>query len=1647
LIGVVDWGCDFAHPDFRHPDGTTRLLALWDQRPQTNRTAPVPYGYGVVHAREAINHALKTSDPYATLGYHPADSDTGQGSHGTHVLGIAAGNGRAGGPPGVAPEADLVFVHSSTLASEGPDRLGDSVTLLEAIDFIKGAAEDRPWVINLSMGRHGEPHDGTTLVEQGLDQILRAAPGRAIVQSTGNYFDRRIHSSGQLRPADERQLVWEVAEIDPTPNQLEVWYSGLDTFEVEVIGPDECLRQRAALEAQTAFMLNGVEVGKIYHRRAEPNNLSNHIEIFLHRGAPAGEWIVTIKGKDVVDGRYHAWIERDAACPRCQSNFSAKDAVSISTTGTICNGFRTIAVGAYNLHSPRRELAPFSSSGPTRDGRLKPDLVAPGVRVLAARSAPRNADDEKPLLTRMSGTSMASPYVAGTVALMFEVAGRPLRIEETHNLLLASTTKPDFVGENIARIGSGYCEISRAVEAARSVNRPLTAQSGESKSEQIMETEFDESYGELREDEPGERETKRNFVLISGGPGPYNTRDIEHDKSWANYVTPPLLMTDTAKKLATFSAKDEEIWWFVYQPAYVTRWSDDARSKTAARQAEVARVKKLGFSSYVELIKQRAKDRGWNLRWLAEADDLWDKLKTFSKGSISRVWYWGHASDDLWLSVAHDPSTDVAIAPAAGEIITVSSIDPALKDRFQTGSLSRIHRFVGCNTEDFAKAWSKVYGVWSEGVVGKVNFSSIHSTGGEPCLSDSAGVKYFNTSGTYDSSEDSRTTAKKCSDVPHEIFEQEIFEVVSVENKSWPTFEMNLLETADEVIRSQAGLRASPASMLSETIGRVIGANALPGNKSATTVSPAAIFESLALGKENEALREQIEQLFEVVARPRTSIAGALPGDIFLRHPLGEGAFTHAAILTTGEALRQENLSSLGIIPESARAGYYCEVVEGGRYPHHQRDRFARRIGDQDGLLSHDSLILRLRRNESAESLSENGLALRVQYPEETYELAELAENNPTFEVGHVIPTCNGARCYVRMPITVESPVLGASGRVIQRERCDTLAQVETKRLPLDDDPAFVFITFGDLIRSFSPANALWRATASGELETALDLIIYYPASAANSAQLAGGGPFPLAIICHGNHNAFETTSFGSGTSIGSVDGKDHRQVTSVTFGPEVTSHLGYCAAAQPTPPGVAAAGSIEYLQEELARHGIISVSVSTNGANVLDLWIETRADYVLKALAEMRLFAGNSTSPFYRKINFDKVAFVGHSRGGDAVLRAAHKNKAATPRSNVRAVVQIAPTDISGIANGTAPAGAAPARTTFITTPMRVSPSLDVMYLCIYGSRDGDVSGWGDQRTPTEGTGFRHYDRSGAQRAFQFWHGATHNQFNRFWLNSEEDLAHTTPAAVMGRLEQEMRTSEAVGGWLRFVLNNEGVEADRFNGRVATTIAPTFPCVSMWKFGRRLKTIDRFDDDRRSDRNTLGGRNIAPTSGLVDEVSLANENPVGAGDTAFQFMHIDPVLRASLPTPRSAAAGTRGTSGVWRSEIPAADQDFSIFTLLTLRVTKRFDEAEVAAATTPAAKTALLPTITVTVRDRSGGHASAPAASSAGVVSLPDIRWIPPAAGQPTDLTKFHFETWQVPLASFAAANLHRVSSVEIEMAGLVGQSIYVDTISLVHL
>ena len=146
-------------------------------------------------------------------------------------------------------------------------------------------------------------------------------------------------------------------------------------------------RRPGALGEKVKLLAGGKEVGNVYHRAQEPNTLDHHITIFLYKNAPAGEWDVSLAGTDVIHGDYHAWIEREVSCPRCQSHFRAKDADPRSTTGTICNGRRTLAVVRNDAHDTEHLIAPFSSVGPTRDGRLKPDLCAPGVAVLAARFA------------------------------------------------------------------------------------------------------------------------------------------------------------------------------------------------------------------------------------------------------------------------------------------------------------------------------------------------------------------------------------------------------------------------------------------------------------------------------------------------------------------------------------------------------------------------------------------------------------------------------------------------------------------------------------------------------------------------------------------------------------------------------------------------------------------------------------------------------------------------------------------------------------------------------------------------------------------------------------------------------------------------------------------------------------------------------------------------------------------------------------------------------------------------------------------------------------------------------------------------------------------------------------------------------------
>jgi subtilisin family serine protease len=471
VLAVLDWGCDFAHPNFLRDDGGTRLLALWDQR-RPARHAGHRYGYGTIHHSHDIDRALASPDPYAALGYHPAEADpSGRGTHGTHVMDIAAGNGRRDGSlVGVAPETDLIFVHLAARSTPLLGDLGDSVRVLEAVDLVRQTAGDRPWVVNMSLGRTGGDHTGRSLVERALDHVLEERPGRACVLSAGNYFAKSLHAEGLLRPGGRAVLDWLVAPDDRTANELEVWYSGRDRYVVRLVTPEGGV-VAAGLDERRSVLVDGREVGRLYHRAEDSASGDHHIDLFLDARAPSGRWQVVLEGLDVVDGRYHAWVERDVS-RAMQSSFAPGQASPRSTIGTIANGYRTLVVGAYEPESG--ELGTFSSSGPTRDGRSKPDLIAPGVEVLAARSTPRGLAPGQGGLVHMSGTSMATPHVAGATALIFQASGRPLRIEETRALLLGNASGQE--GYDLPRAGAGRLDVEKALAAAGEMTAASEAQ-------------------------------------------------------------------------------------------------------------------------------------------------------------------------------------------------------------------------------------------------------------------------------------------------------------------------------------------------------------------------------------------------------------------------------------------------------------------------------------------------------------------------------------------------------------------------------------------------------------------------------------------------------------------------------------------------------------------------------------------------------------------------------------------------------------------------------------------------------------------------------------------------------------------------------------------------------------------------------------------------------------------------------------------------------------------------------------------------------------------------------------------------------------------------------------------------------------------
>jgi subtilisin family serine protease len=424
LIGIIDFGCDYAHKNFLTDIGHTRITEFWDQTAVDNIGN---VSYGRLYDASEINNALKSNDPYSALSYNLEIN-----AHGTHVMDIAAGNGKGSGTPGVAPGADIIFVQpsSSDIPYQGPKTIdrsfGDSVNLLDAIRYIFSQAGEKPCVINISLGTNGGPHDGSTLVEKAIDGLLTEKDNRAVVIAASNSYEDGIHASSEIAPGEYIDLIWRTHNL--TESEMDIWYPADGRLDVEIIDPyNKNLGKISPMEAGEVIDHKNELQAVVSNRLSDPNNNDNVIGIWL-RDQNVGKWCIRLTNTGIAPVIFHAWIERE---DRGQSKFVGIPN-NTHTLGSISCGYKSITVGAYDATTPGSPIAWFSSSGPTRDGREKPEISAPGNNVFAAASKSTNGK------TLKSGTSMAAPAVTGVIALIFSTIltiGESLSIDELREII------------------------------------------------------------------------------------------------------------------------------------------------------------------------------------------------------------------------------------------------------------------------------------------------------------------------------------------------------------------------------------------------------------------------------------------------------------------------------------------------------------------------------------------------------------------------------------------------------------------------------------------------------------------------------------------------------------------------------------------------------------------------------------------------------------------------------------------------------------------------------------------------------------------------------------------------------------------------------------------------------------------------------------------------------------------------------------------------------------------------------------------------------------------------------------------------------------------------------------------------------------
>ncbi|MCB8978738.1 MAG: S8 family serine peptidase [Ardenticatenaceae bacterium] len=413
LIGIIDSGIDILHDTFKDETGKkTRILAIWDQ---TNPIGPPPVGqsFGTGYTHEQINSFIES-------GIVPKNLKVGLEDHGTHVTSIVAGTSTKDFAGGMAPEAKIVVVIPSMEVAPRRDHpsIGYSISHHMALKYIKNFAQDQgfPVVINVSQGMNAGAHDGTSDLEKGFDLITDNGkePGIVIIKSAGNERNQRGHAKLRIISHSSEILKWESRNHHTATDVIELWFSAADQFRFRLHDPAGNATNWIGVSNQkeTGFFPAG-NLYQLDYTRYHQDNGDSRLLISISPGngysVAVGTWSLEIESQLVRShSEIHAWLERRNGRPTAFSNHVSED-MTLSIPGT---ANYVITVGAVSSSTPY-SLSDYSSYGPTRDNREKPDLAAPGIAINAACSNTIHKT------VNMDGTSMAAPHVAGAIALLF----------------------------------------------------------------------------------------------------------------------------------------------------------------------------------------------------------------------------------------------------------------------------------------------------------------------------------------------------------------------------------------------------------------------------------------------------------------------------------------------------------------------------------------------------------------------------------------------------------------------------------------------------------------------------------------------------------------------------------------------------------------------------------------------------------------------------------------------------------------------------------------------------------------------------------------------------------------------------------------------------------------------------------------------------------------------------------------------------------------------------------------------------------------------------------------------------------------------------------------------------------------------------